>query len=96
MGLVDKFDYVKEIQLTDHLSIERTKLANERTLFSYIRTSLFLLTGGIGLLEIESVWHLRWLGWLCLAFSVVIIGLGVYRFFLLRKHLRSYVRDSRE
>ncbi len=96
MGIVDRFDSNKEIELRDHLALERTKLANERTLFSYTRTSLYLLTGGIGLFEIEAVWHLRWLGWLCLAFSLVIFALGIYRFFLLRAHLKSYVRGSQE
>ena len=39
----------EELILRDYLAIERTKLANVRTLFSYIRTSLYLLTAGIGI-----------------------------------------------
>ena len=41
----DKFKN-EELILRDYLAIERTKLANVRTLFSYIRTSLYLLTAG--------------------------------------------------
>ena len=91
MALVDEFENNREIILRDHLALERTKLANERTLFSYIRTSLYLLTGGIGIFEIKSIWHLRWLGYLCLGASVVIIGIGIYRFILMKRHLHSYV-----
>ena len=36
----DKFKN-EELILRDYLAIERTKLANVRTLFSYIRTSLY-------------------------------------------------------
>lgn len=37
----------KEVILRDYLAIERTRLANERTLLSYIRSSLYLLLGGM-------------------------------------------------
>jgi len=50
----DKFKN-EELILRDYLAIERTKLANVRTLFSYIRTSLYLLTAGIGIFQIESI-----------------------------------------
>ncbi|WP_299517905.1 DUF202 domain-containing protein, partial [uncultured Flavobacterium sp.] len=42
-----KFENRDEIILRDYLAMERTKLANERTLLSYIRSSLYLLLGGI-------------------------------------------------
>lgn len=94
MALVDKFENGKGMTLQEHLAIERTKLANERTLFSYIRASLFLLTVGIGIFEINSIWHLRWLGWVCLGASVVILSIGGYRFLLMKKHLKSFVKNG--
>lgn len=39
---IDKFDNDKVLILRDHLALERTKLANVRTLFAFIRTSLYL------------------------------------------------------
>ena len=33
----------EKVILRDYLAIERTRLANERTLLSYIRSSLYLL-----------------------------------------------------
>ncbi|MFZ2282343.1 MAG: DUF202 domain-containing protein, partial [Lutibacter sp.] len=41
-----KFENREKIILRDFLALERTRLANERTLFSYIRTSLYLFLGG--------------------------------------------------
>ncbi|MDD4605618.1 MAG: DUF202 domain-containing protein, partial [Dysgonamonadaceae bacterium] len=45
------FQHNKEIILRDYLALERTRLANERTLFSYIRTALYLTLGGIAFME---------------------------------------------
>ncbi len=41
------FKHKEEIKLNDYLALERTRLANKRTLFSYIRTTLYLTLGGI-------------------------------------------------
>ena len=37
LTFTDNFENDKELILRDHLALERTKLANERTLFAYIR-----------------------------------------------------------
>jgi len=94
MAFIDEFTNKEDLILRDHLAIERTKLANERTLFSYIRTALYLLTAGIGIFEVKSIIHLRWLGTLCLIISLLILLIGIYRFLLMRKHLRGYVAES--
>ena len=49
----------EDLILRDYLAIERTRLANVRTLFAYIRTSLYLLTAGIGILQIDSISQLN-------------------------------------
>lgn len=54
LKFTDDFENNEKLILRDHLALERTKLANERTLFSYIRTSLYLLTAGIGIFQIEN------------------------------------------
>ncbi len=94
MAFVDKFTNKEDIILRDHLALERTKLANERTLFSYIRTSLYLLTVGVGIFEVKSIIHLRWLGCICLILSLIILAVGIYRFLLMRKHLRGYIAET--
>lgn len=55
LKFTDDFENNEKLILRDHLALERTKLANERTLFSYIRTSLYLLTAGIGIFQIENI-----------------------------------------
>ena len=62
---MEKLKNHEEIILRDLLALERTRLANEQTLFSYIRTSLYLLTVGMGIFEIEIIQHLR----ICLLYT---------------------------
>lgn len=79
----------EEIILRDHLAMERTKLANERTLLSYIRASLYLLLGGIGLLGLKDFEDLKVVGYISLTLSVIVLVIGIYRYILLRRHLNK-------
>lgn len=81
----------EELILRERLALVRTKLANERTLFAYVRTSLYLLTAGIGILEIDSIRHLRIIAWLSLFFSVVLFFKGFVRYWQLNRRLKHYV-----
>lgn len=85
-----------KIILRDYLALERTRLANERTLFAYIRTSLYLLTAGLGIFEIESIQHLRMLAWVCVVVSAVLFVFGLYKYYQLRKYLNTYAYDDSE
>lgn len=92
VGFNDKFPDNKELILRDYLALVRTKLANERTLFSYIRTSLYLLTAGIGILQIESISRLNGLAWVCMLSGVILFFLGFIRFCRMNKYLKRYVK----
>lgn len=81
----------EDLNLRDHLALARTRLANERTLFSYLRTSLYLLTAGIGILEIKSIEHLKIIAYVSLFFSGFLFFIGLLRFYQLNKHLKSYI-----
>lgn len=74
--------------MRDHLSMERTKLANERTLLSYVRTSLYLVLGGIAFLGMKNFEEIRDLGYVSIGFSIVILSIGIMRFIQLKRHLR--------
>lgn len=87
---MDSFNNQEKIILRDYLALERTRLANERTLFSYVRTSLYLLTVGLGIIEIESIQHLRMMAWICVAISVVLFVFGFYKYYRLKKYLNTY------
>lgn len=85
-----QFQNKESIILRDYLAMERTRLASERTFMAYIRTSLFLLTGGLTLLQFERFKHLDWLGYLAIALCTLLLIIGVNRYFRLNSRLRIY------
>ena len=88
----------EEVILRDYLAIERTRLANERTLLSYIRSSLYLILGGIAFLQLDSFESIKYLGLLSLILSVVFLVIGIYRFLLLKKSLKKvyFISEKRQ
>lgn len=91
-----RFNTNEPLILRDHLALERTRLSNERTLLSYIRSSLYLLIGGIALVQIEGYGDLRYVGYLALLICVISLVVGFYRFHRLRKQLDRYYGPSRK
>ncbi|WP_323370110.1 DUF202 domain-containing protein [Xanthomarina sp. F2636L] len=87
----------EEVILRDYLAIERTRLANERTLLSYIRSSLYLLLGGIAFFQLKDFPNFKFLGLLSLVFSALFFIIGLYRFVLLKKSLKRlyYMSESK-
>lgn len=79
----------EEITLRDHLAIERTKVANERTLLSYIRTTLYLILGGIAFLGMKDLEEVKGLGYFSLTLSIVVLFIGIVRFYQLKKHIKK-------
>jgi putative membrane protein len=83
------YENKEDIILRDYLALERTRLANERTLLSYTRASLYMILGGITFLQLQDFREIRWIGYVTLASSVVIILIGIYRFFLINLRLKK-------
>lgn len=79
-----------EIILRDFLALERTRLANERTLMSYVRTALFFLTGGVALLEIKYLNHIRDIGYFSMVLSGFTLGFGIFRYWVLAKRIKKF------
>lgn len=88
----DHFDNEERMILRDHLAMERTKLANERTLLSYLRSSLYLLLGGIGLVSIKDPMFedIKIIGYVAVVFSIVFLAIGIIRYIQLKRHLRNF------
>ncbi len=84
----------EEVILRDYLAIERTRLANERTLLSYIKSSLYLLLGGITVLQLKLYPDLEYLGITALVFSAIFLIIGIYRFTVLKKSLKRLYHMS--
>lgn len=85
-----RFQNKEKIILRDYLALERTRLANERTLFAYIRTSLYLILGGIAFLQLEGFERIHWLGYTSLVFSVVFFVFGFFRYYQLKRKLQGF------
>jgi putative membrane protein len=77
------------------LAVLRTRLANERTFLSYVRTSLYFLVGGVALLKVEDLANIYMLGWVSLSVSFCLLVVGIWRFISLRIILRSEGRSRR-
>ena len=70
--------------IRDRLARQRTELANERTLLSYIRTAM-----GFFIVGVPAVWWLELpgvqaLGVVSLVVGVAFLGIGVWRFFTIK------------
>ncbi len=70
--------------IRDRLARQRTELANERTLLSYIRTAM-----GFFIVGVPAVWWLELpgvqaLGVVSLVVGVAFLGVGVWRFFTIK------------
>lgn len=79
-------------KIRENLALDRTILANERTILAYVRSSLYLLIGGIALLQLKDFEELKWLGAVSLVLCVLLLGIGIFRFILLRKRLKKYFK----
>lgn len=90
--VTDDFKNEEKIILRDHLAMERTKLANERTLLSYLRSALYLFLGGGALIGIEhpEFGNLKPIGYISFVVSLLFIFIGIFRFLQLKKHLKEF------
>lgn len=88
----------EQVILRDYLAIERTRLANERTFLSYIRSSLYLLLASIAFFQLIDFLNFEYLAILSLVFSIVFLVIGIYRFVLLKKSLKRlyYFSEKRK
>ena len=85
---------IDEALIREHLALERTKLANERTLLSYTQASLYFLLGGLTLLQLKEYEDLHYIGYLALGFSVLFVTIGVWRFFVLKRKMRDLLKGE--
>ena len=88
----------KDLILRENLAIERTKMANDRTLLSFIRTSLYFAVAGLtinSLVDIRNGLLVEVLSWVA---SILLFLVGVAKYIYSarkiresRKHIGNYV-----
>lgn len=81
----------QELILRDSLALDRTRLANQRTLLSFFRTGLTLVVTALAIFELkEKDWYL-FLGKVALVVGVIIIIIGFINFFIIKRRIdQSY------
>ncbi len=79
----------EELILRDYLAADRTILANERNLLSYIRTSVALAAAGGSLIHFLDSLAADIGGGLLLALAAGILGLGLQRFIWYKRRLKN-------
>lgn len=79
-----KIQEKQNLEMRDILAIDRTKLANERTFLSYLRTAMALVLSGLTFLKVFG----QDLFYILLAISFIGVGLGIVAF--------GYYRFSRK
>lgn len=80
--------------LRDVLALERTRLANERTLLSYARTSLYLIVGGVALIKVERFDNTKAIGVVVIIGSAFLFAFGIYRYVKLRKKIKAQINKQ--
>jgi|SRR6185437_6903337 len=77
----------KELILRDHLAVDRTSLANERTFLAYTRTAFTMVITGLSLIKFFDSLFAQIIGWIFIAFGIVVFILGGIRYMKFRKNI---------
>lgn len=79
----------------DYWAGDRTHMANQRTLLSYIRTAFMLIVSGISLIKFlpfGDILHI--LGIILLPSSVICLAIGIYLYKQMEKRIRDIPEDK--
>jgi len=77
--------------LRDVLAVDRTRLANERTLLAWLRTALMELVSGVTLIKLfEGILLAEVAGIILLPLGLITAAYGIHRFF----HVRSLIMNA--
>lgn len=78
------------LTIRDRLALDRTRMANERTLLAYLRTSFMLMIAGATAIRLfgDSL-AVVLTGWALILLGLLILGVGSRRFALMRKAINT-------
>jgi putative membrane protein len=79
-----------QLNRTDALAIERTRLANERTFLAYFRTFIVFLSSGVAILKMEVLQEIRDIGYFLTLLSPLLLIVGVVRFLYVKRQIRKF------
>jgi putative membrane protein len=88
--MIDEEFTAEELILRDHLALDRTRLANERTLLAYLRTALMLVVAGA---TAEKVMGdsptVVVTGWIFIVLGGLVGTFGVWRFLAMQREINK-------
>lgn len=87
---------IDEKLIREHLALERTKLANERTLLSYTQASMYFLLGGLALIQLKEYEDLKYIGYLAIIFCFLFITVGIWRYIALNGKMKKLLQPDDE
>jgi putative membrane protein len=82
-----------DIILRDVLALDRTKLANSRTLLSFIRTSLYLVVSGLAVMNVKVLEEIRFTGWILIAASLLALITGIVNYFVFKRKIQKHYNN---
>ena len=93
MSNYEKFS--EELILRDYLAIDRTMLANERTLLSYLRTTFGLAAAGVVMIKLFDISTLNIISYIFIIISPFFTIIGILRFIRVRQKLKTISKSSK-
>jgi len=93
--IVSDYNTEERIILRDFLALQRTYLANERTLFSYMRSGLYLIVAAVAFLRLKDL-ELEGLAYSLLGISLFMITFGIVRYMTLHRKLKKLYRQGKD
>jgi putative membrane protein len=79
----------------DYWAADRTHMANQRTLLSYIRTAFMLLGSGVTLIKfLDSGEFLYLIGWLLIPGSFVMLAIGIFLYKKVQNHIKNLPEEE--
>jgi len=85
----------REAVLNDRLAIERTKMANDRTILSFIRTSLYFSIAGFSFNEFIKGSQGNFVGILLFSLAFIILLIGIWRYVMVGRKIHKSIRQVR-
>lgn len=79
----------KNWTISDHLSLRRTRMANERTLLAFVRTFLGLVAAGVAMIQILTQLWVHVLGYVFLALGPILLVVGIVQYFRTRRMINE-------
>lgn len=75
---------------SDLLAVERTKLANDRTILAYIRTSLTFFAAAAALIEFfDKNIRFEIMAYIAISFGVILLLVGFYNYYRSKKSIKA-------